>query len=94
MIIPVFSYMVVISVMVALAIGTAYVQASVLIPIGALAFYVSDISVARDRFVASSRANKLWGLPAYASSSSKGRGHATRRQRSHSHEGHFTHTPQ
>lgn len=32
---------------------------------GALLFFVSDISVARNRFVGDSIANKAWGLPAY-----------------------------
>ncbi len=33
--------------------------------VGAVLFYLSDIAVARERFVASSLANRLWGLPAY-----------------------------
>jgi uncharacterized membrane protein YhhN len=32
---------------------------------GALLFYVSDLSVARDRFVARAFVNRAWGLPAY-----------------------------
>jgi uncharacterized membrane protein YhhN len=32
---------------------------------GAALFFVSDLAVARDRFVARGFANKLWGLPAY-----------------------------
>lgn len=32
---------------------------------GAVLFFVSDLSVARDKFVAQSFVNKLWGLPAY-----------------------------
>ncbi|HVU04779.1 MAG TPA: lysoplasmalogenase [Polyangiaceae bacterium] len=32
---------------------------------GAVLFYASDLSVARDRFVAPGFANKAWGLPAY-----------------------------
>jgi len=32
---------------------------------GALLFFVSDLAVARDRFVARTFANKAWGLPAY-----------------------------
>ena len=32
---------------------------------GALLFYVSDLSVARDRFVAKTFVNRAWGLPAY-----------------------------
>jgi len=33
--------------------------------VGACLFFVSDVAVARDRFVAHRLANKLWGLPAY-----------------------------
>jgi uncharacterized membrane protein YhhN len=32
---------------------------------GAVAFFVSDLAVARSRFVADSFVNRLWGLPAY-----------------------------
>jgi uncharacterized membrane protein YhhN len=32
---------------------------------GAALFFVSDLAVARDRFVAHGFANRLWGLPAY-----------------------------
>ena len=32
---------------------------------GALGFFVSDLAVARERFVAKSFSNKLWGLPLY-----------------------------
>ena len=32
---------------------------------GACLFFASDLSVARDKFVGASLANKLWGLPAY-----------------------------
>lgn len=58
---PVWSYMVMITLMLALALGTR----RILISAGALAFYVSDISVARDRFVRPSFSNRLWGLPLY-----------------------------
>jgi uncharacterized membrane protein YhhN len=33
--------------------------------IGAVLFFVSDLAVARDKFVAPGFTNKLWGLPAY-----------------------------
>jgi uncharacterized membrane protein YhhN len=33
--------------------------------LGACLFFVSDLSVARDKFVAPGLANKLWGLPCY-----------------------------
>lgn len=35
--------------------------------IGACAFFVSDLAVARDRFVAREFSNRAWGLPAYYS---------------------------
>jgi hypothetical protein len=31
----------------------------------AVAFYLSDVSVARDRFVAPGFGNRIWGLPLY-----------------------------
>ena len=36
-----------------------------LLLVGALAFFASDLAVARDQFVAQAFVNKLWGLPAY-----------------------------
>lgn len=36
-----------------------------LLPVGALLFYASDLSVARDRFKRRELANRAWGLPAY-----------------------------
>ncbi len=32
---------------------------------GAVSFYVSDLSVARDRFLAPGFSNRIWGLPLY-----------------------------
>jgi uncharacterized membrane protein YhhN len=63
MVIPVYAYMGVISAMLVAAAGAA--PASAAIPIGAAMFYVSDLAVARDRFVASGFANRVWGLPLY-----------------------------
>lgn len=37
----------------------------VAIPVGAVAFFLSDLAVARDRFVAPGWTNRLWGLPLY-----------------------------
>jgi uncharacterized membrane protein YhhN len=54
-------YIAVITAMLATAAGT-------LVPWiagGALAFYLSDLSVARDRFVKPAFANRAWGLPLY-----------------------------
>jgi len=59
--VPVLAYVVVISAMVALAAGSGMWT----LLIGAFAFYLSDLSVARDRFVASGLSNRLWGLPLY-----------------------------
>ena len=33
--------------------------------VGAVLFFISDLAVARDKFVAPTFANKVWGLPAY-----------------------------
>ena len=62
---PVMAYMIVISAMVAVAVG-AWRQSGDLRPLlAAVAFYVSDLSVARDRFVAPGFINRAWGLPLY-----------------------------
>lgn len=57
----VIAYIAVISIMVASALGTGRAA----IALGAVAFYLSDLSVARDRFVAPGFANRVWGLPLY-----------------------------
>lgn len=62
---PVVAYMLVISAMVALAIGAVVAGNPAWIAVGAVAFYVSDISVAIDRFVRPAFVNRLWGLPLY-----------------------------
>ena len=62
---PVVAYIVVISAMVSAAVGTVAQELSGLIILGAVAFYVSDLFVARDRFVAPGFGNRLWGLPLY-----------------------------
>jgi len=58
---PVIAYIAVISTMLAAAAGTRVP----LIAVGALCFYLSDLSVARDRFVAAGFVNRAWGLPLY-----------------------------
>ena len=63
--VPVAAYIVVITIMVALAAGTAREGGAWLLLLGAVAFYISDISVARDRFVKREFANRAWGLPLY-----------------------------
>lgn len=62
---PVAAYMLVITAMVALALGTTAWTPDVWIVVGAVAFYLSDLTVARDRFVTPGFDNKLWGWPLY-----------------------------
>lgn len=62
---PVIAYMVVITLMLAGALQTDAAIADWRIPVGALAFYLSDIGVARDRFAAPGYVNRLIGLPLY-----------------------------
>jgi len=62
---PVDAYMLVISVMVALAIGATAAGGTGRMALGAFMFYLSDLSVARDRFVEHALPNRLWGLPMY-----------------------------
>jgi uncharacterized membrane protein YhhN len=61
----VYAYVVVISAMVVLAAGAAVGSATPTIFAGALLFYVSDLAVARDRFVSNEFMNRAWGLPLY-----------------------------
>lgn len=62
---PVLAYIVVICSMVALAAGTVAAWRCYAILAGAVAFFCSDLSVARDRFVHPAFVNRLWGLPLY-----------------------------
>jgi uncharacterized membrane protein YhhN len=62
---PVRAYILVISTMVASAIGTFTARPDLVLLGGALAFYVSDLAVARRAFVSPGFVNKLWGLPLY-----------------------------
>lgn len=63
--VPVAAYIAVITTMVALAFGTFGARGGMLIVIGAVGFYFSDLAVARDKFVAPGFVNRLWGLPLY-----------------------------
>jgi uncharacterized membrane protein YhhN len=59
------AYLVAITAMVVLAFGTGAADRPPLILAGAFAFYLSDLAVARDRFVKAGLINRLWGLPLY-----------------------------
>ena len=61
----VYAYMGVISAMVVCAAGTVAAHGDGRILLGAVMFYVSDLAVARQRFVVSTFANPAWGLPLY-----------------------------
>ena len=59
------AYVVVILAMCSLAAGHAAQHAASWVLAGAVVFALSDIAVARDKFVAPGFVNRLWGLPAY-----------------------------
>lgn len=59
------AYLAVISIMVVAAIGAVTAGAHPAVAMGAVGFALSDVSVARDRFVAPGFANAAWGLPLY-----------------------------
>jgi uncharacterized membrane protein YhhN len=61
----VWAYGIVITVMLAMAVGTIGAGGSWLIVSGALLFYLSDLSVAGDRLIEPSFLKRAWGLPAY-----------------------------
>lgn len=68
--VPVLVYVLTIVAMVIAAIAVARAGAlpaphHVLFAAGAVLFFVSDVAVARERFVVRAFANKAWGLPAY-----------------------------
>lgn len=62
---PVVAYMVVITAMVALASGVVGSTGEPLYLVAATMFFVSDLAVARDRFVEPGFNNRAWGLPLY-----------------------------
>lgn len=62
---PVVGYSAIISVMVVAAVALALTRGWPLVAAGAAIFAISDVAVARDRFVAEKLSNRLWGLPAY-----------------------------
>lgn len=63
--VPVHAYVFVISLMVVLAAGAVGAGGPAAIAVGAACFYVSDLAVARERFVTSTFWNRSWGLPLY-----------------------------
>lgn len=62
---PVLAYVVVILAMCVTAAGHAAGTGRWIVLLGALLFAVSDLAVARERFVQSSPTNQLWGWPTY-----------------------------
>jgi uncharacterized membrane protein YhhN len=62
---PVRAYVAVITLMVAAAIGTVAAVPDARIALGSIAFFLSDIAVARNRFVAPGSVNRAVGLPLY-----------------------------
>lgn len=58
-------YLLAITSMVVLAVAASAGSLPPTVAIGAIAFAISDVSVARDRFIEKSIANKAWGLPLY-----------------------------
>ena len=62
---PVLAYIVVISVMLSFAAGVVAAGGSKLILLGAFTFYLSDLFVARRRFVSPGAINRIIGLPLY-----------------------------
>lgn len=61
----VLAYVLVASVMVSLAWGSYGSGGPLVAAIGASAFYLSDLAVARERFFTHDPSEKLWGLPLY-----------------------------
>jgi len=59
------AYIVVITAMVALGVGTVAAGNDPLLLIAAVVFYLSDLCVARERFVQSGFVNRAIGLPLY-----------------------------
>ncbi|MBI5515902.1 MAG: lysoplasmalogenase [Deltaproteobacteria bacterium] len=62
---PVVAYVTCITAMVSLAAGAAWSAGEPALALGAVLFLLSDLAVARDRFVAPGFDNRAWGLPLY-----------------------------
>ena len=65
MVMPVRAYTFVISLMVITAFGAKGAGATVLVPVGATLFYLSDLSVASMQFTRPEFPTYIWGLPFY-----------------------------
>jgi len=65
MVIPVIAYMSVINGMLACAVGTHGFRPAPFLVLAASSFLVSDLAVARQKFVNPSHTNRYWGLPLY-----------------------------
>ncbi len=65
LVVPIGVYVALISTMIALAWASFAAGGPMSTALGATAFYLSDLAVARERFVARGSADKLWGLPLY-----------------------------
>ena len=65
MVVPVYAYVMVISTMMISAVGAFATTGRPMILLGAAMFYVSDLAVARDRFISRGFQNRIWGLPLY-----------------------------
>jgi uncharacterized membrane protein YhhN len=63
--VPVLAYLLAISVMMATAAGSWAAHGSLPLLFGAILFVASDVTVARNRFVAPGIINRVWGLPTY-----------------------------
>ena len=63
--VPVIAYVIVITAMVATSIGVAWRFDWPIIGVAATMFWLSDLSVARERFIQSALINRLWGIPMY-----------------------------
>lgn len=62
---PVVAYAAIISIMLALAVGTQVMASAPLILAGATLFWLSDLSVAANRLIRPAFLQRAWGLPAY-----------------------------
>jgi uncharacterized membrane protein YhhN len=63
--VPVGAYLVVVLAMAVVAMGHAAARGTWSVALAGVVFALSDLAVARDRFVTSAFVNRAWGLPAY-----------------------------